>query len=61
MNQVQKEAWRCHACGRQLGVLHEDGRLELRLAKKHRYRVALPATCVCPNPQCGTLNELPAR
>lgn len=49
--------WRCQGCNRLLGVV-DRGRLEIRFARGHQYRVALPATCVCRNPRCNTLNEL---
>ena len=57
MNEAHACKWRCKGCGRLLGIV-EGNRLEIRFARGHQYRVALPATCVCRNPECNTLNEL---
>jgi len=59
MNHCEEQKWRCKGCGKLLGVI-DGGRLEIRFARGHQYRVALPATCVCRNRRCNTLNELPA-
>jgi len=59
MNEEHERKWRCKGCGRLLGILEHD-RLEIRFARGHQYRVTLPVTCVCRNPQCNTLNELAA-
>ena len=53
----QRARWRCRGCGHLLGVIDGD-RLEIRVGRGHQYRVALPVTCVCKNPQCRCLNEL---
>jgi hypothetical protein len=58
MNEKHEHKWRCRGCGRLLGVV-ANGRLEIRFARGHQYHTALPATCVCRNPDCNTLNELP--
>ena len=57
MDEEHERKWRCKGCGRLLGIVEYD-RLEIRFARGHQYRVTLPVTCVCRNPQCNTLNEL---
>ncbi len=57
MNQRQAK-WTCSRCGRQLGERVGDDRLEIKLSRGHQYLVTLPATCVCPRPDCQTLNEI---
>ena len=57
MNQ-QQEKWLCSRCGRQLGKRAGDDKLEIRFSRAHQYLVTLPVTCVCPRPDCRTLNEL---
>jgi len=54
----QQSKWMCSCCGRQLGERVGDDRLEIRLSRGHQYLVTLPVTCVCPRPDCRTLNEL---
>ena len=50
--------WMCSSCGRQLGERVGDDRLEIRFSRGHQYVVTLPVTCVCPRPDCRTLNEI---
>lgn len=59
MKDKHEHKWRCKGCGRLLGIV-EKGRLEIRFARGHQYLASLPVTCVCRNPRCNTLNELPA-
>lgn len=49
--------WCCKKCGRLLAVV-EGSRIEIRSARGSQYRATLPATSVCPNQRCKTLNEL---
>ena len=58
MNRQAK--WTCSSCGRQLGERVADDRLEIRLSRGHQYLVTLPVTCVCPRPDCRTINEISA-
>ena len=55
--QDKRSEWRCRGCERLLGVIDGD-RVEIRLARGHQYRVAMPVTGVCSNPRCNTLNVL---
>lgn len=50
---VQAVEWRCHDCGKLLGV-HHGPRLHIRL-QRHNYFVSLPAEAVCPG--CGAENR----
>ena len=50
--------WRCGECGKLLGVV-DEGRLHIRFARGHEYRVGLPATGICRG--CRRLNELQGR
>jgi hypothetical protein len=52
-----EKRWRCIGCGKTLGVLY-GRRLQVRLAKGHRYTCGLPVTCRCPNHHCRELNEI---
>ena len=56
---ITNSKWSCQKCGQLLGVVNGD-RLNIRFARGHQYRVALPVICICRNPRCKTLNELRA-
>jgi RNase P subunit RPR2 len=50
---VQATEWRCHECGKLLGVRH-GARLHIRL-QRHNYLVSLPVEATCHG--CGTPNR----
>lgn len=50
---VSPAEWRCHDCGKLLGVRH-GARLHIRL-QRHTYLVSLPVDAVCRG--CGTINQ----
>jgi phage FluMu protein Com len=57
MNQKQT-TWMCSGCGKVLGKRVGSHRLEIKLSRGHQYLATLPVTCVCPRPDCRTLNEI---
>ncbi len=46
--------WRCTRCDKLLGVCR-DGRMHLRLARRHEYFAGFPVQATCC--RCGALNE----
>jgi RNase P subunit RPR2 len=50
---VQAVEWRCHECGKLLGVRH-GARLHIRL-QRHNYLVSLPVEATCHG--CGAKNR----
>jgi RNase P subunit RPR2 len=50
---VQASEWRCHECGKLLGVRH-GARLHIRL-QRHNYLVSLPVDATCHG--CGAKNR----
>jgi RNase P subunit RPR2 len=50
---LQPSEWRCHECGKLLGVRH-GARLHIRL-QRHSYLVSLPVDATCHG--CGTPNR----
>ena len=56
MNRPTK--WTCTRCGRLLGELIGNDKLEIRVSQRFRYVVSLPVACDCPRPDCRTPNEI---
>jgi hypothetical protein len=52
-----REEWRCHCCGKLLGVPQGD-QMHIRMKSCQEYLVAYPVTANCL--RCGSLNSLPA-
>jgi uncharacterized protein YaiE (UPF0345 family) len=53
----ERDEWRCHCCGKLLGIPHGD-EMHIKIKSCQEYLVAYPVTAKCRG--CGTMNKLSA-